>query len=52
MFEYLTDALVGLGGTFEVFVGADLLADFLALFRSDRLLRGLVQLLDRLLVVS
>lgn len=52
VFEHLTDALVGLGGTFEVFVGADLLANFLALFRSDRLLRGLVQLLDRLLVVS
>lgn len=32
MFEHFTDAFVGLCRALEVFVGADLLADFLALF--------------------
>jgi len=52
MFEHLTDTLVRLCGTLQVFVGTDLLADLLTLFRGHWLLAGLVKLLDGLLVVS
>jgi hypothetical protein len=34
MLKHVTDALVGLGGTFEVLVGTNLLADLLALCNS------------------
>jgi len=50
--EHLADALVCLGGALEVLVGADLLADFLTLFRGYGLLAGLTQLFNRLGVVA
>ena len=34
MLKHVTDALVGLGGAFEVLVGTNLLADLLALCNS------------------
>jgi hypothetical protein len=50
--KHLTNTLVGLGGALQVLVGANLLANLLALFRRDGLLASLPELLDRLLVVS
>jgi hypothetical protein len=50
--EYLADTLVGLGRALEVLVGANLLADVLALLGRDGLLARLAQLLDGLGVVA
>jgi len=51
-FEDFADTFVGLGRAFEILVCADLLANFLTLFRSHGLLRSLVQLFNGLLVVA
>jgi len=51
-FEDFSNTLVGLGRTLEVFDGTDLLLDILRLLRRDRLLRGLVELLDSLRIIS
>lgn len=50
--EDLTNTLVGSCGAFEILVGSNLLANFLTLFRSNWLLRGLVQLLNGLGVMT
>lgn len=50
--EDLCDTLVGLGGTFEVVVGADDLLDMLTLLLADRLLGSLCKLRDSLGVIS
>jgi len=50
--EDFANTLVGLGRTLEVFDGIDLLPDVFGLLLSDGLLGSLVELLDRLRVVS
>jgi len=52
MLKHLTNTLIGLCRTLEVLVSTNLLADFLTLLGGNRLLAGLVKLLDRLLIVS
>jgi len=52
MLENFTNALVGFGRALEILVGADLLSDFLSLFRGNRLLAGLVKFFNSLLVVA
>jgi hypothetical protein len=52
VFENLTDTLICLCGTLKILVGANLLANLLTLLGSNRLLAGLVELFDSLLVVT
>lgn len=50
--EDLADAIVGSSRALEVLVRSDLLANFLALLGSNRLLGGLLEFLDGLGVVA
>jgi hypothetical protein len=51
MLEDFPNSFVGLGRAFQVLLSTNLLADILSLLRGHRLLGGLVQLLDGLLVI-
>jgi len=50
--EHLADTLIRLGRALKVFVGINLLADFITLLRGNWLLGGLVKLFDGLLIVT
>jgi hypothetical protein len=50
--EDFANTLAGTSRAFKIFVGTNLLSDLLTLVRGDRSLRGLVQLIDGLLVVT